>query len=157
MKLSIHIAKGIILVLICVFMVSVFNVPQDSKETFDTVLSKTQENLDLSSLIKQDNQAIRRNLQLDPESYARIDYYKIDDVMQANEYVLVEFKDHSQQDAFKQAIQKRIDDQTNLYDGYAPDQVELLKDAIIDIHANYALYVVDPNGATMEEQFLESL
>jgi len=128
-----------------------------SKEDFGVVLSKVQENLDLSTLLQQDNQAIRKNLGLDPEAYERIVYFKIDDVMQANEYVLVQFKDTDQKNAFQQAIESRIAEQTNLYDGYAPDQVQLLKQAVVDIQANYALYVVDTNAKTMDEQFLESL
>ena len=28
------------------------------------------------------------------------------------------------------------------FEGYAPDQAELLKNAVIDIHGNYALYAV---------------
>ena len=59
--------------------------------------------------------------------------------------------------AFQQAIESRIAEQTNLYDGYAPDQVQLLKQAVVDIQANYALYVVDTNAKTMDEKFLESL
>lgn len=157
LKYSLHIAKGVVLILLLALLFNVFNVPKDSQEDFGVVLSKTQENIDVSAMQEQDNQAIRKNLGLDPESFERISYYKIDDVMQANEYVLVQFKEDAQQKHFQDAIQKRIDEQMNLYEGYAPDQVQLLEHAVIDIQANYALYVVDGNASKMDEQFLNSL
>lgn len=157
MKYGLWAAKGVVFRLLIILMLNVFSGPKMSKEDFGVVLSKVQENLDLSTLLQQDNQAIRKNLGLDPEAYERIVYFKIDDVMQANEYVLVQFKDTDQKNAFQQAIESRIAEQTNLYDGYAPDQVQLLKQAVVDIQANYALYVVDTNAKTMDEQFLESL
>lgn len=157
MKYGLWAAKGVVFLLLIILMLNVFSGPKMSKEDFGVVLSKVQENLDLSTLLQQDNQAIRKNLGLDPEAYERIAYFKIDDVMQANEYVLVQFKDPDQKNAFQQAIESRIAEQTNLYDGYAPDQVQLLKQAVVDIQANYALYVVDTNAKTMDEQFLESL
>lgn len=157
MKYGLWAAKGVVFLLLILLMFNVFSGPKMSKEDFGVVLSKVQENLDLSALLQQDNQAIRKNLGLDPEAYERIVYFKIDDVMQANEYVLVQFKDTDQKNAFQQAIESRIAEQTNLYDGYAPDQVQLLKQAVVDIQANYALYVVDTNAKTMDEQFLESL
>lgn len=157
MKYVLHIAKGVVLVLLLAVIISVFHIPKDSKEDFGVVLSKVQANLDLSAMVEQDNQAIKKNLGLNPEDYERIAYYKINDVMQANEYVLVKFKDDAQQAGFKEAIQKRIDEQNNLYEGYAPDQVQLLEGAVIDIQVNYALYVVDKNASQMNEQFLNSL
>lgn len=157
MKYGLWAAKGVVFLLLIILMLNVFSGPKMSKEDFGVMLSKVQENLDLSTLLQQDNQAIRKNLGLDPEAYERIVYFKIDDVMQANEYVLVQFKDTDQKNAFQQAIESRIAEQTNLYDGYAPDQVQLLKQAVVDIQANYALYVVDTNAKTMDEQFLESL
>lgn len=47
--------------------------------------------------------------------------------MSAREFIIVKFKDHSQQDAFKETIEKRISSQKCIFEGYAPDQAELLK------------------------------
>lgn len=154
---NLYIGKGIILILIVLFCLQMFSVPSDSTQDFDTVMQETTKNIELSQMIKQDNQTIRRNLGLDPESFENIVYYKFDDVMQANEYVIVQFKEDSQSEQFKESIDTRIQEQHNLYDGYAPDQVQLLDRAIISIQANYALYVVDPSGSQMETQFLDSL
>ena len=44
-----------------------------------------------------------------------------------------------------------------ILEGYAPDQAELLKNAVIDIHGNYALYAVKEDAATMNDQFLKAL
>ena len=83
MKYGLWAAKGVVFLLLILLMFNVFSGPKMSKEDFGVVLSKVQENLDLSALLQQDNQAIRKNLGLDPEAYERIAYFKIDDVMQA--------------------------------------------------------------------------
>ena len=157
MKYGLWAAKGVVFLLLIILMLNVFSGPKMSKEDFGVVLSKVQENLDIIALLQHDNKSIRNNLGLYPEAYELIAYFKIDAVIHANEYVLLQLKDPDQKNAFQQAIESRIAEQTNLYDGYAPDQVQLLKQAVVDIQANYALYVFDTNAKTMDEQFLESL
>ena len=61
MKYGLWAAKGVVFLLLILLMFNVFSGPKMSKEDFGVVLSKVQENLDLSALLQQDNQAIRKN------------------------------------------------------------------------------------------------
>ena len=70
------------------------------------VQSKTIENINLDGLSQQDNLSMKRFLDLDPSQYESVIYYKSDDAMSASEFVLVKFKDHSQQEPFKETIEK---------------------------------------------------
>ena len=117
----------------------------------ETVQNKTIEKVNLDGFTQLDNLNIKRFLGLDPSQYDGSVYYKSDDAMSAREFIIVKFKDHSQQYSFKETIEKRI------FEGYAPDQAELLKNAVIDIHGNYALYAVKEDAATMNDQFLKAL
>ena len=136
---------------------SSLNIEKDSKASMETVLNKTVSNINLNGMEKQDNLAMKRFLNLDPSQYKSCIYYKIDDAMQASEFVIVQFKDHSQQEAFQKTIQTRIENQKGIFEGYAPKQADLLKNAIIDIQGNYALYVVKDDAKTMDSQFLSAL
>ena len=104
---------------------------------------------------------MKRFLDLDPSQYESVIYYKSDDAMSASEFVLVKFKDHSQQEPFKETIEKRVKNQKGIFEGYAPQQAELLKNAIIDIHGNYGLnyglYAVKKDANTMNDQFKKVL
>lgn len=142
---------------------SLFYYPQissydkDSMKTMEEVQSKTIENINLDGLSQQDNLSMKRFLDLDPSQYESVIYYKSDDAMSASEFVLVKFKDHSQQEPFKETIEKRVKNQQGIFEGYAPQQAELLKNAIIDIHGNYGLYAVKKDANTMNDQFKKVL
>lgn len=157
MNKVIQIIKGGILVVLFVFLYFSFVGPTDSSAQFDEVTNKTLENIDLSSYEQKDNISIKKFLQIDPENYENIIYYKNTDVMQADEIVIVKFKDHSQQKDFNEAMDQRVSEQENIFSGYAPAEEEKLKSSIIDIQANYALYVVSSDAQTIDEQFLQSL
>ena len=58
---------------------------------------------------------------------------------------------------FKLNIENRIENQINVFDGYAQDQADLLKEAVIDIQSNYALYVVLENAKEVDNAFLLAL
>ncbi len=77
--------------------------------------------------------------------------------MFANEALLVKLKDISQQEEIVTAIEERIESQLNVFEGYAPREVGLLEDAVVDVQGNYILYIVDGDAALVDEVFRSSL
>lgn len=146
-----------ILVLIFLFIVVNVRQPSDSDSKFTTVEKETTENINMSNMEKQNNQAIRRFLQLDPTQYEDIVYYKQQDTMKSDELVIVKFKSHDQQDSFTKTIQEHTQNQKNIYEGYAPKQAEKLKNSICHVQANYGIYVVSNKAKMMDSQFTDSL
>lgn len=151
------ILKGFVLIGFIILLSTNFSYDKDSTKTMEEVQSKTTENINLDGLSQQDNLNMKRFLDLDPSQYESVIYYKSDDAMSASEFVLVKFKDHSQQEPFKETIEKRVKNQKGIFEGYAPQQAELLKNAIIDIHGNYGLYAVKKDANTMNDQFKKVL
>ena len=109
MKKNIYtICKAIVLICLIILVASNFKVDKDSKASMETVQNKTIEKVNLDGFTQLDNLNIKRFLGLDPSQYDGSVYYKSDDAMSAREFIIVKFKDHSQQDAFKETIEKRI-------------------------------------------------
>ena len=77
--------------------------------------------------------------------------------MQASEIVVAQFKENSQASSFEQAMEKRIDNQNNIYASYLPKQATLVKNAVIYTQANYGIYVVNKDTDTIVSSFKESL
>ena len=100
---------------------------------------------------------MKRFLSLNPEEYENIIYYKDIDALKSREFVIVKFKNSKQASYFKLNIENRIENQINVFDGYAQDQADLLKEAVIDIQSNYALYVVLENAKEVDNAFLLAL
>lgn len=142
------------IICIAVFMLFQFKQPSDSKKNFEDVVQKTIEKIDVSQFEQQDNLAMKRFLSLNPEEYENIIYYKDIDALKSREFVIVKFKNSKQASYFKLNIENRIENQINVFDGYAQDQADLLKEAVIDIQSNYALYVVLENAKEVDNAFL---
>ena len=145
------------IICIAVFMLFQFKQPSDSKKNFEDVIQKTIEKIDVSQFEQQDNLAMKRFLSLNPEEYENIIYYKDIDALKSREFVIVKFKNSKQASYFKLNIENRIENQINVFDGYAQDQADLLKEAVIDIQSNYALYVVLENAKEVDNAFLLAL
>ena len=145
------------IICIAVFMLFQFKQPSDSKKNFEDVVQKTIEKIDVSQFEQQDNLAMKRFLSLNPEEYENIIYYKDIDALKSIEFVIVKFKNSKQASYFKLNIENRIENQINVFDGYAQDQADLLKEAVIDIQSNYALYVVLENAKEVDNAFLLAL
>ena len=77
--------------------------------------------------------------------------------MDVDEILIVRMKDSAQENALKDAMQTRIDTQTQSFEGYGVNQTKLLKDAVIDVKGNYALLVVNEKAAEADEAFRKSL
>ena len=151
------ILQGIVFLCILLFIGSFLRVPSNSKTPFGTVVSDSTKSLKLDDYTLEDNRGIRRFLGIDPSTYTSITYYKNNDDMQASEIVVVQFKENSQASSFEQAMEKRVDNQNNIYASYLPKQATLVKNAVIYTQANYGIYVVNKDTDTIVSSFKESL
>ena len=77
--------------------------------------------------------------------------------MQSSEIVIVQFKSDDQADDFKQAMQKHVDDQIKIFDGYLPKEADLLKQCKIVTQANYGIYVTNKKADTVVNNWQQSL
>ncbi|MGM9913046.1 DUF4358 domain-containing protein [Floccifex sp.] len=147
---------GQIICVICIafFMFTQIRIPKESGANFEVVSQTTIAKVDTSTLQQQDNLEIKRFLSLNPEEYESIVYYKDTDAMKASEFVIVKFKNSDQANQFRNSIDQRIENQQKVFDGYIEDQASLLKQSIVDIQGNYALYAVLPNAKEVDETFL---
>lgn len=152
-----YIIQGILLLCILLFLGQFLKVPKDSSTPFKTVVSDTTQSMDLDKYNKESNKNIRRFLKVDPTEYQNISYYKNKDDMQASEIVIVKFKNNSQDQAFTDAMESRMDDQANIYDGYLPKQATLVKKGVTYTQANYGIYVVNRKTDAIVEDFKDAL
>lgn len=146
----------LVICLLC-FLYVTLQQPKASQRPFDQVQAETVSSLSTDVMILQDNISIKRFTQLDPQAYQQMVYYKHSDPMIADELILVQFKDVEQADEFSNKIQQHIDDQKEIFEGYIPEEAAKLNSSILDVQANYALFVVSDSAKKIDEQFLQSL
>lgn len=140
-----------------VFLFNELSGPRMSSADFGVVEKNVMKKMAAFHLEKQQGQAIKKNLAIDPSNYENIEYYKANDPMDVREIVIVKFKDTSQGDAFKKAMQDRVDAQIHAFDGYGVEQVGLLKKAVISVDMNYAIYVTCDKANDVVSLYKEQL
>lgn len=139
------------------FLCNELSGPRMSSANFGVVEKNVMKKMAAFHLEKQQGQAIKKNLAIDPSNYENIEYYKANDPMDVREIVIVQFKDASQGDAFKKAMQDRVDAQIHAFDGYGVEQVGLLKKAVISVDMNYAIYVTCDKANDVVSLYKEQL
>lgn len=149
--------QGILIIVLAIFLVLSLRSPKDSSASFEEVQQATVASLSQDTMVLQDNMGIKRFMKMDPQIYDNIVYYKHSDPMQADELVLVKFKDDAQARDFEALVDQHIDDQNQIFEGYLPKEADKLKNAIVDVQANYALFVVLDQAKDVDENFLQSL
>lgn len=141
-----------------VFLISVFSQNRISSAAPETVIEAVTSKLDMSEMQEANNRMIKRLYGIDPESFDACVLYYPTTNMGAEELLIVKLADISQQDAVRQAVEKRLDTQKTSFDGYGADQYDMLTNhSTIEIRGNYILFVVHPASSAAAQAFLSAL
>ena len=104
------------------------------------------ETIDMTNMVKAENQMIKRLYGLDPAAFESCVLYYPTTNMMAEELLIVKLADVSQQEMVRAAAQSRVQTQKNTFEGYGVEQFDLLSNnCVIEVRGNYVLFVV--NGA----------
>ena len=142
---------------VLVFVLSLTGQDKQSNAEFTDVSAAVIETLDLSEMQEADNQMIKRLYGLTPSDYAGICVWYPPTNMGAEEVLIVQLNDMSQQEAVAAAAQARLDTQMNTFEGYGVEQVALLEKAVIEVRGNYILFVCNDNVDDAVRAFLDAL
>ena len=94
---------------------------------------------------------------LNPEDYQDVILYFPLTNMDAEELLIIRLADPSQAEEVREAIRLRQQTQIGIYENYAPEQLALCEQAVIDICGNYVLYVVYEQASEIDRIFRSSL
>lgn len=112
---------------------------------------------DAETMKEEDGRAFKRDFGLSANDYEGVVYYAPASNMEATEVLVVKLSDTSQQQELRDTVETRISQQLNTFEGYAPEQAGLMKDAVLDIQGNYVLYAVGSNAQAARSAFAKSL
>ena len=114
--------------------------------------------LDMSAMVKADNQMVKRLYGLDPASFESCVLYYPNTNMMAEELLILKLSDTAQQQTVRSAIEARVETQKTTFDGYGVEQYALLtENCIIDIRGNFVLFVVNADCDAAQKAFAGAL
>ena len=132
--------KYVVFLMIVVFVVLMLLYASGSSRPFSEVSEAVSASLDTENLTEQDDTAFKRNFGLN-----------------AADYDGVRVADSSQVQEVTSAIEKRIDSRRNDFEGYAPEEVKLLDDAVQSVRGNYIFFASAPKAGEYLSVFSSSL
>lgn len=112
---------------------------------------------DVETMKEEDGRAFKRDFGLSANDYEGVVYYAPASNMEATEILVVKLSDTAQQQELRDAVETRVSQQLNTFEGYAPEQAGLMQDAVVDVRGNYVLYAVGSNAQAARSAFAKSL
>lgn len=152
-----EVLKWLFVAALCVFLYFMLSANRESHAAFSDVQEAVISAADLTPMAEGDNQTFKRLYGLSASDYENVLLYYPTTNMGAEELLLIQLKDLSQQQAVKDAIESRLDTQKKSFDGYGVDQYAMLEKAVVEVQGNYILLVVANDPAPVRKAFLGAL
>lgn len=152
-----EVIKWLFVAALCVFLYFMLSANRESRAAFSDVQEAVTSAADLTPMAEGDNQTLKRLYGLSASDYENVLLYYPTTNMGAEELLLIQLKDLSQQQAVKDAIESRLDTQKKSFDGYGVDQYAMLEKAVVEVQGNYILLVVANDPAPVRKAFLGAL
>lgn len=152
-----EVLKWLFVAALCVFLYFMLSANRESRAAFSDVQEAVISAADLTPMAEGDNQTFKRLYGLSASDYENVLLYYPTTNMGAEELLLIQLKDLSQQQAVKDAIESRLDTQKKSFDGYGVDQYAMLEKAVVEVQGNYILLVVANDPALVRKAFLGAL
>lgn len=152
-----EVLKWLFVAALCVFLYFMLSANRESRAAFSDVQEAVISAADLTPMAEGDNQTFKRLYGLSASDYENVLLYYPTTNMGAEELLLIQLKDLSQQQAVKDAIESRLDTQKKSFDGYGVDQYAMLEKAVVEVQGNYILLVVANDPAPVRRAFLGAL
>lgn len=104
-----------------------------------------------------DEQLLRRLYGLNGGELKNWVLYTSQDNMDVEELLLVEVAEEGQLELVCQAAEKRTETQKNNFEGYGPEQVQLIEKYVLRESDPYVLFVISKNAESIKAEFVKGL
>ena len=153
-----EIARWVCALLALVMLVAMFGGNSPSSAVAEEVAAAVTETIDMTNMLKADNQMVKRLYGLDPAAFESCILYYPTTNMMAEEVLIVKLSDLSQQETVRAAAEQRLATQKTTFEGYGVEQFDLLTNhSIIEVRGNYVLFVVNANCDAAQKAFRKAL
>ena len=145
------------LMLLVVFIVALLGADKTSETKIETVEKAVEKEVPLTGMHSVQSQMVKRLYGLNVNDYEGVVLYISDSNMGAEELLIVKLADTSQAEAVESAVQTRIENQENSFEGYGVEQYQLLQEHVFDVEGNYVFFMVHKEAQKAQKAFLNNL
>ena len=143
--------------LILVYIALLLIYTSGSTKPFEEVAASVETLIDKENLVKQDAQALKRYYGLNSADYEGVLFYSAEFSISAQEVLLIEVKTEQQVQEVRDAVEERLESRKNTFEGYAPEQAQLIKQAQTQVRGKFVFMAVSPEAEAYAAAFTKSL
>ncbi len=151
------IPKFIVIAALAVFIVLLFWNQSGSNRPFAEVEQAVAAQIDTEGLERADDQTFKRDYGLTASDYDGVMLYVSTFNLEAQEILLVKVQNDEQMQEVESAIDTRIENRRNDFEGYLPEQETLLDESLVTIRGDYIFLVISEDADAYQSAFLKAL
>lgn len=129
----------------------------DAQIEIEEVENAVTAQVSMDGMHQEGSQMVKRLYGLNANDYDGTILYIADSNMGAEEMLLVKLADVSQADDVEAAVETRVSNQENAFEGYGAEQYQLLQEHVLSVQGNYVFFLVHPDARQAQKAFLDSL
>lgn len=154
---GITILKYVVAVLIVAYTITLLVVSGGSNKPFEEVSKGVESSVNKEALKKLETQSLKRYYGLNGADYEGVTFYVSTSSMSAEELLLIKAKSEEQVNDIKEAIIDRKETRRQDFDGYAPNEVDLVDASVLQVRGKYVLFVISKDAAKYKKAFTDHL
>ena len=152
-----EVAKYVVMAVIIVYIVLLMIYASGSTRSFNEIEKAVESVLDTDNLKKAEGQGLKRYYGLNSADYEGVMLYTSESSMSAEEVLLIKVKNEGQRKRVKEAVEKRLANRKNDFEGYAPKEVQLLEQSQLTVRGKFLFLAIAPRAAEYKDTFAKSL
>lgn len=149
--------KAFFVIVLAVFLICIYTGQNADDVPMEKIEQQLKENTALTEMSKCSNRMLMQFYSLDYEQFDEYIYYKSSQALSVEELLIVKVKDTSDLDSVRDAVESRIQSQIKTYEGYGPQQVAMLKNAVVMTRGNYLFCCIADKPEVYKEVFTDAI
>ena len=107
-------------------------------------------------MVESDSDKLKKLYDIDADKIEGFKLYTAKTNIEANELLILKVKDKEDIDGINEAINDRIETQSNSFKDYLPDESYLIENHILKSNGNYIVFIISEEAEQIENAFDES-
>lgn len=151
------ILQYLIMAALLVFMIIMLTAGKSRTVPMEEIQSRMEAIPSVSELQKKDLSDAAKTFSVDASLIDEGIYYRVDDIMNVNELLIVRISDDEKRQKLIDAVESYLEDKTAAFDGYGTNQYGLLSNAVRTEKGEYFFFGVSDDVLEWETQFLKTI
>lgn len=156
-KFFLRLGEVLCIVLLAVFIIFVSSRDKISATPFKEASKAVSSACNLKELKKRDKLEIKRKFSLDADDFKGFLYYSSDSVMDVREVLVLASDNKEALKAAEEKINAYVKEKGELFEGYAPEESELIASHVLTVKKGYLLFYIGQEKEKVVSAFSESL